>query len=100
MNLEFKLSSSVPYSDYDALCNILNKNWSHIKVTPEMMKKRFSSGSIFLIAYSENKPCGILETVAIKTERNLTLIPNTYDLLTNNGEWKIPVANSDTLILA
>ena len=99
MNLEFKLSSQVPDSDFNALCEILNKNWSHLKVTPEIMKKRFASGSLFLITYYENKPCGILETIALKTNRNLTLIPNNYNLLTNNGNWLPQAMNADTLIL-
>ena len=35
-----------------------------------------------------------------KTNRNLTLIPNNYNLLTNNGNWLPPAMNADTLILA
>ena len=99
MNLEFRLSSQVPSSDFDSLCEILNKNWSHLKVTPDILKKRFASGSLFIVAYYENKPCGLLETISLKTGKNLTLIPINYDDLTNNGNWKSPVPNEDTLIL-
>ncbi len=97
--LEFRLYPESE-KDFDIIASILNKTWaSLIEVTPEIIKKRLGSGSLFIFGYKEDLPISVLETVGIKTKGIFDNVPKTYNRLTNNGLWLPPSENADTIML-
>jgi|GEM_PF-4523327 len=118
--LEFRLAEGAAMKHNPILAGIVNNVWkSQIECTPEMMRRRLDSGSLFVIAYDfptqseaqyireehhieaydERIPIGILETIALKTGGDYNKVPNTYEKLTRNGLWTAPQKDSDTAIL-
>lgn len=107
-------------SDYMSLAKILNDGWGEInqingdfsETTPEMLKERFNTDSIFLIQYDkptdedtklisiidESIPIALLETMGINAA-SYSDVPNIYSDLVGNGTWKPEPDNPDTLIL-
>ncbi len=98
--------------------NMLNKSWS-TNLMPSELNKRLKRGSLFFlvndiateedIAYlkecnikihKENITVGLVEAIDANTYGNYDNIPKDYDLLTNNKQWRSPIAYSDTIILA
>lgn len=99
MAITYKTAPEIPERDHAPLAELLNAYWQHIIVTKEMMKARLHSGSIFLAAYEENKPLGLLETLDFPTGGVPSRIVGDYADLTSNGQWRLPEENADTLLL-
>ena len=106
--------------DSSIVACILNEHWDPpIHADGAIIRKRLQSQNRFFIAYDfytdvdkehvnqfgmtcyEDKkyPIGILETISLKTEGNIDLVPKTYNELTNNGTFNKYTENPDTLIL-
>ncbi|PIN70600.1 hypothetical protein COV93_00795 [Candidatus Woesearchaeota archaeon CG11_big_fil_rev_8_21_14_0_20_43_8] len=103
------------------LAGMLNTAWgSFVTATPDIMKIRLSSGAEFFFVYDnatnddadfiqqnyggvvcvdERIPVAILETIGLKTDFVYDNVPKSYDLLTDNGLWKAPEMDADTIIL-
>ena len=107
---EFKQPDSVvcvalgPNSENDigAFVDIINSDWgSFFPLAQDVMRERLNSGNFFVGAYSDGRPVGILETIAMQLDLSYvgekdpkewakqacSQIP-VYDLLTGNGRWK------------
>jgi len=110
--------SKLNAQDLRVLTTILNDSWK-TNITPETMKQRLNSGSLFIIAKdlatdkdlkylkqrlappinSPTIPVGIIETIDSKTGGNYNKVPKNYSALTKKGLWKPQTSKSDTLIL-
>ncbi len=110
--LDYKiLTVDSPY--LDVFPDIINESWgSFFEANPKIFKDRVNSGNIFIGAYLEDKPVGLLETIALKLKESNTMIIQPYqkaremceqigdyNQLTNNGMWKPYEKNSNVLVL-
>jgi hypothetical protein len=99
--------------DLDFFSEILNKSWgSFFNVDEDMLQERFESNDIFVGAYCNEKPAGILETISIEcdaVENSNPLMPEEkaafvcsqigdYRNLTNSGRWRPVSKNSNVLV--
>jgi len=127
--LEFKLGSEVSVSDYPFLAAMLNDFWQlQIHATPYMMKTRFNSGNLFIVASAEANeddvkyyerlrrkerfpipielgmqiPIGIVETLALYKEgdsrEEMFMNIRDYDTETDEGHWKPPEKDANMLL--
>ena len=99
MAITYKTETEIPTNDCPQLAGILNAYWQHIQVTPGMMQTRLHSGSLFVAAYDGEKPRGLLETLAFKTEGQPSAIAADYRAITDEGLWRPPEEHADTLLL-
>ncbi|MDP3640119.1 MAG: hypothetical protein Q8R53_02865 [Nanoarchaeota archaeon] len=99
MAITYKTETEIPIDNCPQLAGILNAYWLHIQVTPEMMQARLQSGSLFVAAYDDEKPLGLLETLAFHTKGQPSAIAANYMAITNEGLWRPPEAHADTLLL-
>ncbi len=96
----------------DSFVEILNESWgSFFQVDEDMIQERLESNDVFVGAYCNGKPAGILETISVERDapRNKSIPPeekaayvcsqigNYWDL-TNNGRWRPNSKNSNVLV--
>ncbi|MBI4152674.1 hypothetical protein HY495_03110 [Candidatus Woesearchaeota archaeon] len=102
---------------YPIVSAMLNEVWTQTKATPEIMYERVRSGQLFVVGYDNPKqeelkydrpslaghqnkiPVAFLETIDLYTGGNMDCVPKSYAALTNDGHWRMPLKNADTLIL-
>ena len=102
--------------DLEILAAMLNAAWN-TRIDAGTMRSRLSSGLPFMIAHddatAEDRECleslglaahgkipvGLIETIDILSRGSYANVPVTYDVLTNNGNWRKKLDGSDTLIL-
>jgi len=120
------LASSISSRDTHLFVNIINDVWGpqinqaqgYVPLTAEIMKERLNSGHAFFAAYAQPDkdqleyliakypqydfageiPCGIMETIQLKTGGDINKTKLTYDELTNKGHWSRIKDETDTII--
>ena len=89
-------------SGIDSFVDIINSEWGNFfPLNKYIFSKRLESGHLFIGAYQNNRPAGILETISLNIEESKEVLMKPvkerarevcskikgYDSLTNFGEW-------------
>ncbi|MBU0470246.1 MAG: hypothetical protein KKA62_05795 [Nanoarchaeota archaeon] len=73
--------------DLELLTELWNSRWEPNKVSPNLMKRRITSGETIIVGYEGKIPKALLETVLIFYDTITIPEDATFDHLTNNGTW-------------
>ena len=109
-------SSALHPACYPLVSAMLNQVWTQTTATSQIMLERLGSGQLFVVGYDLPKPeeqeyaqelagrltkipVAFLETIDLYTGGNMDRVPKSYTELTNDGHWRKPLENADTLIL-
>lgn len=114
-SIEYKiLKPDMPHEDFVSFVDIINREWGEFhRLEGCSFFERLSSGGVFIGAYHNDKPAGILETIGLELDysrnqiqdnpksvaRNLCSQVPSYDDLTDFGDWKSHPKYANTLIL-
>jgi len=111
-SIRFGILDDSCLNNLQAFTDILNESWgTFFKTTPEILKRRLESDELFIGAYVNEKPVGILETISLKVEmlpsnligfkdmtRYVCSQIGNYHELTAGGLWKPRNSDSNVLV--